>query len=75
MISTKSIISEEITKKIQGVTQGDCVHLRNNQDLFQVIGIDNKLEKCWVRKWPLNDNGSPVFEISIQQICFKSTKN
>ena len=48
--------------------QGDCVHLRSNEGAFQVIGVDVQHEKCWLRKWPMLPNGSPVFEISIQQI-------
>ncbi|KGG12209.1 MULTISPECIES: hypothetical protein [Prochlorococcus] len=49
--------------------QGDCVHLVDDKNLFQIIGIDNEHEKCWVRQWPLLPKGSPVFEISIQQIA------
>ena len=50
------------------INQGDCVYLKNQEELFQVLGIDNAYEKCWVREWPLNPNGSPVFEISIKQV-------
>ena len=50
------------------LSQGDCVQLLNEDNLFQVIGIDCKQEKCWVRQWPLLDSGSPVFEIEINQI-------
>ncbi len=49
--------------------QGDCVKLNSHEGLFQVIGIDDKLKKCWLRRWPLLPTGSPVFEISIQQIA------
>ncbi len=49
--------------------QGDCVQLLSSQDLFQVIGIDDEHEKCWVRRWPLLPKGSPVFEIPIKQIA------
>ena len=55
-------------KKRESIKQGDCVHLKNKEELFQVLGIDNAYEKCWVREWPLNPNGSPVFEISIKQV-------
>ncbi len=50
------------------LSQGDCVQLLNEDNLFQVIGIDCKQERCWVRQWPLLDSGSPVFEIEIKQI-------
>ena len=50
------------------LSQGDCVQIPNDENLFQVIGIDCKHEKCWVRQWPLSDSGSPVFEIEIKNI-------
>ncbi len=49
--------------------QGDCIQLLNEDAQFQVIGIDSKQKKCWVRQWPILPSGSPVFEISIQQIA------
>ena len=49
-------------------SQGDCVQLLNEKNLFQIIGIDCEREKCWVRKWPLSKAGSPVFEIKMTQI-------
>ena len=69
MKSSKKII-EEVRKEIkENINQGDCVYLNNQEELFQVLGIDNAYEKCWVREWPLNPNGSPVFEISIKQVA------
>ena len=68
MKTSKNVI-EKVRKKIEkNINQGDCVYLNNQEELFQVLGIDNAHEKCWVRKWPLNSNGSPVFEISIKQV-------
>tara|TARA_Y100001968_G_scaffold273062_1_gene265614 strand:+ start:120 stop:338 length:219 start_codon:yes stop_codon:yes gene_type:complete len=68
MKTSKNLIEKikEKTEKI--INQGDCVYIKNQKELFQVLGIDNAYEKCWVREWPLNQNGSPVFEISIKQI-------
>lgn len=68
MKTSKNVI-EKIRKETEkNINQGDCVYLKNQEELFQVLGIDNAYEKCWVRKWPLNPNGSPVFEISIKQV-------
>ena len=66
MKTPKSVI--EKARKEKNINQGDCVYLKNQEELFQVLGIDNAYEKCWVREWPLNANGSPVFEISIKQV-------
>ena len=69
MKSTKNIIEKNSKEIPKNIHQGDCVHIKNQEELFQVLGIDNSYEKCWVREWPLNPNGSPVFEISIKQVA------
>ena len=68
MKSTKKVIEKDRKGITENINQGDCVYLKNQEELFQVLGIDNAYEKCWVREWPLNPNGSPVFEISIKQV-------
>ena len=68
MKSTKKVIEKARKEIKENINQGDCVHLKNQTELFQVLGINNSYEKCWVREWPLNPNGSPVFEISIKQV-------
>ena len=68
METTKNILKVSSRKIPKNINQGDCVYLKNQKELFQVLGIDNAYEKCWVREWPLNPNGSPVFEISIKQV-------
>ena len=75
MRSSKNIIAPPTRESKDIVSQGDCVYLDNQKELFQVIGIDNAYEKCWVREWPLNPQGSPVFEISIKQICHNQIKS
>ena len=68
MTTSKNVI-EKIRKETEkNIHQGDCVYIKNQKELFQVLGIDNAYEKCWVREWPLNPKGSPVFEISIKQV-------
>ena len=69
MKSTKKVIEKARKEITENINQGDCVYLKNQEELFQVLGIDNSHEKCWVREWPLNPNGSPVFEISIKQVA------
>ena len=68
MTSSKNVIEKPSKKIEKNINQGDCVYLKNQEELFQVLGIDNAYEKCWVREWPLNPKGSPVFEISIKQV-------
>tara|TARA_B100000700_G_scaffold288598_1_gene345230 strand:+ start:10307 stop:10540 length:234 start_codon:yes stop_codon:yes gene_type:complete len=68
MKSTKGIIEKTKKNIPKTINQGDCVYLKNKEKLFQVLGVDNSYKKCWVREWPLTTNGSPVFEISLQQV-------
>ena len=68
MKTTKNIIEKTKKEAEKNINQGDCVYLKNKEELFQVLGVDNAYEKCWVREWPLNPKGSPVFEISIKQV-------
>ena len=68
MTTSKNVIEKPRRKTEKNINQGDCVYLKNHKELFQVLGIDNACKKCWVREWPLNPNGSPVFEISIKQV-------
>ena len=58
----------KVKKAFYEISQGDCVRLIDNKNLFQVIGIDNIHKKCWIREWPMVKNGSQVFEISTTQI-------
>ena len=63
-----SSISNAGETLLESLRQGDCIKLLNEESQFQVIGIDNKHQKCWVRQWPILPSGSPVFEISLKQI-------
>ena len=56
--------------------QGDCIQLTDSSELFQVIGIDDCHDRCWVRRWPLRTAGrSHVFEVSLGQIEQPDTSN
>jgi len=68
MTTSKNVIEKTRKKVEKSINQGDCVYLKNQEELFQVLGVDDAYEKCWVREWPLTPNGSPVFEISIKQV-------
>jgi hypothetical protein len=62
--------------------QGDCIELppavigvlesldpaEAVAQLFQVISVDQHGNRCWLRRWSLARRGSPVFEISLQQL-------
>lgn len=48
--------------------QGDTVRIGDDDQLYQVIGVDASHDRCWLRAWPLGRQGSQVFEISLQQV-------
>ncbi|WP_370586184.1 hypothetical protein [Synechococcus sp. Minos11] len=50
------------------VHQGDCIRLLSDKDIYQVIAIDDHHDRCWVRRWPLQRHGSPVFEVSLSSV-------
>ncbi|MAD68382.1 hypothetical protein SynBIOSU31_01064 [Synechococcus sp. BIOS-U3-1] len=56
------------SRSVMKLHQGDCITLRTDAGLFQVIGIDGDHDRCWVRQWPLKPQGSPVFEVPLNQI-------
>ncbi|MDP6192842.1 MAG: hypothetical protein AB8A46_03850 [Prochlorococcus sp.] len=68
MSSNIQLCSKQKPHPLMDLHQGDCIQLNIDAGLFQVIGIDDDHNRCWVRRWPLMTNGSPVFEISMQQI-------
>ncbi len=57
-----------LTEPLPTPNQGDCVHLEADEQLYQVIGVDDRHDRCWLRRWPLARQGSEVFEISLQQV-------
>lgn len=60
--------SPSIRTSPMSLHQGDCIHLASDSNLYQVIAVDPPHDRCWVRRWPLAREGSPVFEVSLQQV-------
>jgi hypothetical protein len=48
--------------------QGDCIRLGSDPQLYQVIGVDDHGDRCWLRRWPLARQGSPVLEMPLHQV-------
>ena len=62
----------DTTKVGRDTPLADCITLTSDENLYQVIGVDDRHNRCWVRRWPLARHGSPVFEISLQQVASHS---
>jgi hypothetical protein len=54
--------------------QGDCIRLaapetpEADPQIYQVISVDPRGGRCWLRRWPLQPKGSPVFEMALHQL-------
>lgn len=60
-----------MTRSTPRLHQGDCIQLPDGGEdgqLYQVIGVDDRGDRCWLRAWPLARHGSPVFEVSLRQL-------
>jgi len=60
-----------MTSSIPHLHQGDCIQLPDDGEdgpLYQVIGVDDRGDRCWLRRWPMARQGSPVFEIPLHQL-------
>ena len=63
-----------MTRSTTRLHQGDCIRLSSpaphadTQQLYQVISVDPCGDRCWLRRWPLARQGSPVFEMGLEQL-------
>ena len=55
----------------ENLYKGACVKIRNNNKTFQVIGINQQKQICWVREWPFNFNSKKTFALNISQITIQ----
>ena len=39
-----------LTEPLHTLNQGDCVHLEADEQLYQVIGVDDRHDRCWLRR-------------------------
>ena len=76
---TSALSNEPSSLSALKLHQGDTIRLPDDGSirlpqapdtggsLYQVIALDAGHDRCWIRSWPLTRQGSPVFEISLQQ--------
>ena len=51
--------------------KGACVKIKNNNNTFQVIGLNQDKKICWVREWPFDCNSKKTFALNISQITIQ----
>ncbi|MEB3264825.1 MAG: hypothetical protein VKJ66_10680 [Synechococcus sp.] len=58
-----------MTSTITPPRQGDCIRIgADDTQLYQVIGVDQAGNRCWLRRWPLARHGCQVFELPLHQL-------
>ncbi len=51
------------------IQQGQIVRLTSQPDhAYQLLSLDEDSGRCWVRRWPLSRQGSPAFDVSMDQV-------
>ena len=55
----------------ENLYKGACVKIKNNNNTFQVIGLNQEKKICWVREWPFDCNSKKTFALNISQITLQ----
>ena len=55
----------------ENLYKGACVKIKNNNNTFQVIGLNLDKKICWVREWPFALNSKKTFAVEISQITLQ----
>jgi len=55
----------------ENLYKGACVKIKNNNNTFQVIGLNKEKKICWVREWPFNCKSKKTFALNISQIAIQ----
>ena len=69
------------TKKTNNIKIGNYIKIKNSKKTFQIVGLNNKRNICWVREWPLKNSFHSTFEVSVNNIlipticCFEKETN
>ena len=55
----------------ENLYKGACVKIKNNNNTFQVIGLNQEKKICWLREWPFDCNSKKTFALNISQISIQ----
>jgi len=51
--------------------KGACIKIKNFDNTFQIIGLNQEKKICWLREWPFNCNSKKTFALNISQITIQ----
>ena len=55
----------------ENLYKGACIKIKNSNNTFQVIGLNQEKKMCWVREWPFDSNSQKTFALNISQITIQ----
>ena len=67
--NNNKINPNEICKNLY---KGACVKIKNSQKIFQVVGINPKINVCWIRELPFDLEVTKTFSLEINQITVQT---
>ena len=74
MIHSKQLDNKIVNNNLicsENLYKGACVKIKNNNNTFQVIGLNQEKKMCWVREWPFDCNSKKTFALNISQITIQ----
>ena len=55
-------------KGANNIKIGKCIKIKNSKKIFQIVGLNNKRNICWVREWPIKNSAHVTFQVSVNNI-------
>ena len=52
--------------------KGACVKIKNSQKIFQVVGINPKINVCWIRELPFDLEVTKTFSLEFNQVTLQT---
>ena len=74
MINSKLVNNKNENNNLicsKNLYKGACVKIKNNNNTFQVIGLNQDKKICWLREWPFDYNSKKTFALNMSQITIQ----
>ena len=55
-------------KGANNIKIGKCIKIKNSKKIFQIVGLNNERNICWVREWPIKNSAYVTFQLSVNNI-------
>ena len=72
LIDSKNNYKFNPNKICKNLYKGACVKIKNSQKIFQVVGINPKINVCWIRELPFDLEVKKTFSLEINQITLQT---